>query len=255
MKKLIAIFLAVFIAAPAFAGDMRVKIVAKKKSGVSVGCPAWGTYGTADGNILFAWDGSHSSGNTYGCDSDEDAHACANTGGAFSGSGASTTFDITTVDDRCVWTTGIDWSHLNEADPITVWVEFHTEANDVTTSVWEMNSGGSTNYAILRVLSTEYPSLSINVSGLEHANSAGTITADGASLQQVGASTQDADGVDQTCSNVDTPSWTEYDRDKHDWGSDIAQFMLGNYYGVGGSREISINKIVVIAGWEKGCPW
>jgi len=220
-------------------------------------CPDWGTYGTADGNILFAWDGSHTSGQGYACKHDESAVEGTNTGGGFTGSGAATTWDYDEADDRLRWEITASEIDHDQAGGITIWIEY-TIADDGTPNDCTLLEfyGDEDNYIALvpqddNSLTSWYKGNAIAQSSPD----ASTITRDGTTWNTIAGSWKVAEADIDHSADGDGVAWSDDDDDLIAWVVPEDYILLGNLDRAGTTEDISIRKFVVIAGYKKACPW
>jgi len=255
MRKAILLFL--LSALPlAFAGSVtkhHAAVARQTIAGGGSGAPAWGTYGTGTGEILFAWDGSSSSGNTVGYDDTEsEVSGTLNGGATISGSGADAYLVLNADEERLTFSHAIDTDN-----PITVCVEFQIDTNSANQAIFEI-SESSANYVIGQVRGNETVRSGWRTGGggvSYSANSSGSVSDDGTTWNDVMFSTRIDAGNDQSASSNGSTYDSETDNDVTALASSPTVIEIGNNFIINDTTEKRIRRFAIISGWQQSVPW
>lgn len=229
------------------------KIDGQTIAGGGSGAPAWGTYGTGTGEILFAWDGSSSSGNTVGYDDTESEVSGTLTGATISGTGADSYLVLDADEDRLTFTHAIDTDN-----PITVCVEFQIESNSANQGLYEISAATSSNYTTGQVRGNETLRVGWRDGGAAIVYSAitsGTITDDGSTWNDVMFSTRIDAGNDMAASSNGSTYDDEADRDITALDAAPVKIEIGNNYVINNTVVKNIRRFAIISGWQQTVPW
>lgn len=224
-------------------------------------CPEWGTYGTGTGEILFAWDGSHPSGQDYGCDHTETGvdGTCydggvedADCSEMLSGSGSDTVFDYENADDSLRWSL----SNFDSDDPITVCLEIYTADCPGNNGLMEI-LGDSATYFTMTLKGLEY----IQIDAKDDATWSDSFTNNTAVSQStwtdVCITFYDNDGND--IGATEDGDWTGNVADNDTiavWDTEsVDTVMIGNLWPQGQTVSIDIRRLVIIMGFAEAVPW
>ena len=228
-------------------------VVARKKVAGGGGAPAWGTYGTSTGEILFAWDGSSASGNTVGYDDTESEVSGTLTAATISGTGEDAYLVFDADEDRLTFTHAI-----NTDNPITVCIEFQLETNAAIQGLFEITDGSSSDFITGQVRGNETLRLGWKDGGgtiVYSAITSGTVTDDGTTWNNVMFSSRIDAGNDMAASSNGTTYDDEADRDITALDSAAVDIIIGNLYVINGTTVRNIRRFAIIAGWEQAIPW
>jgi hypothetical protein len=219
--------------------------------GAPSGAPAWGTYGTAVGNILFAWDGKSSSGVAVAYLSDESEIGGVNTGGTFSTDGARTIWITDADDDRLVWSIDSGDIDQNDAEGLTIFIEFKSAA--ITGNKFIFDFVGDVNdYWRLKLTTTPQSASNYDGDGNYDGSATQGMVADGSTYNTVGVSIKVGSGGDDHAIGL---GWNAQADSLVAWADAESAIMLGDLLAASSSDVVSISKFVVIRGWEQAKPW
>ena len=160
MKKFILLVL--LIPAVAWCGELQTQLLNLSSMYNAAGggaspCPAF----YADTNVVFSWDGDHSSGTNYACDHNGNGISGTNSSLTIStsyGESGSNGALIDYLDEYLSWPDTGD-QYIDDAGPQTVWLRINISTNPSTNEVWIFEADDGSNDNAIGVNISTTPSI------------------------------------------------------------------------------------------------
>ena len=256
MKKSIAILFVLLLISGAAYARMTVIGIAGMVASESSSCPSWGTYGTSDGNLTFAWDGGHPSGNTYACDETESAVNASAYDLTFGGTGSSTYAIIDALGDDIYW--AIDSAQLSTVagDGWTACLSVQFEADTGGTNFFEVSSTGTQSMYAQIPASSEYVYFEIYDDDAESGYShTGSMPSTSTPYNVCFSWQQGRATADFAVSDNGGTTWSTSNTGFSAFTDTINAIRIG----IGGwstyNVEVRVHSLAVIKGWQQSVPW
>ena len=260
LKSIVVVLLLLAFSTVCLAGSGSIKEVIAKKRGA---CPAWGTYGTSDGQILFAWNGAHSGGRYDACINDKTTITGTNSGGAIITDANGLYWQSAgSANDRVVFPINETIIPLERTGGITIWVRMRSSVSGNVRIFLSLFSTVSPdeNHTRFVVANGDKPTTYIMGNTTEDIVQELTLITE-TTFENIGFS-WDFDQAGNDHAIVTGTNWAdciEEDDDPVDLAQLLTTLEFGDpqsaTYENNAADTLDIQSVVIIVGYKKACPW